>query len=107
MSPIFLRGTCRYLTKKDILDIPSHVSHLWVDTNDDNHLAEMLGDSEGMAHDSWNSQHDEVAQSYGKECREVFKYIKSSLNNIFTFITDRRNQVDLDTFSMIYLLLKI
>ena len=72
---------------------------LWVDTNDDNHLAEMLGDSEGMAHDSWNSQHDEVAQSYGKECREVFKYIKSSLNNIFTFITDRRNQVDLDTFS--------
>ena len=100
MSPIFLRGNLQIPNeKRHFRYSKSCFAALWVDTNDDNHLAEMLGDSEGMAHDSWNSQHDEVAQSYGKECREVFKYVKSSLNNIFTFITDRRNQVDLDTFS--------
>ena len=100
IRPIFLRGN---------LQIPNEVRYfkfqksayaaLWVDGQEDNDLIEVLGDSEGMAHDSWNMNHPEIENSYEPEIKKVFQYIKTSLSTIFNFITDKKDQLDLETFA--------
>ena len=62
-------------------------------------MIEVLGDSEGMAHDSWNMNHPEIENSYEPEIKKVFQYIKTSLSTIFNFITDKKDQLDLETFA--------
>ena len=52
-----------------------------------------------MAHDSWNMNHPEIENSYDPEIKKVFQYIKSSLTTIFNFVTDKKDQLDLETFS--------
>ena len=52
-----------------------------------------------MAHDSWNMNHPEIENSYDPEIKKVFQYIKSCLTTIFNFVTDKKDQLDLETFS--------
>ena len=96
-KPLFLRGN---------LQIPNEAKYfkyskschaaLWTDDPD---LCELLGDSEGMAHDSWNMNHPAIQNSYHQKVKNVFYFIKSSLSGIFVFITDKKDEVDFETFA--------
>ena len=100
IRPIFLRGNLQIPNEARYFKFQkSAYAALWVDGQEDNNLIEALGDSEGMAHDSWNMNHPEIENSYDPEIKKVFQYIKSSLTTIFNFVTDKKDQLDLETFS--------
>ncbi len=100
IKPIFLRGSLQIPNEAKYFKFhKSAYAALWIENKEDNNLFELLGDSEGMAHDSWNMNHPEVSDSYGEEVKKVFLYVKSSLGKIFSFITDKKDQFDLETFS--------
>ena len=61
--------------KQDISSFKKvHIFALWVDGQGDNDLIEVLGDSEGMAHDSWNMNHPEIENSYDPEIKKFSVY---------------------------------
>lgn len=94
---LYLRGNLQIPREKRYFKFSkSAYVVLW---SDDDKLSELLGDSEGMAHDSWNSNHHDVTEFYNPEVKKVFKYIKSFLNTFFSIITDKDNQIDFETFS--------
>jgi len=66
---------------------------------EDEHLVEMLGDSEGKAHLAWDSRHGDLTKNYEGDYTSIFKLIKSSLNDIYGLILERDNKIDFDTFS--------
>tara|TARA_B100001121_G_scaffold159401_1_gene139203 strand:- start:1733 stop:3655 length:1923 start_codon:yes stop_codon:yes gene_type:complete len=100
IKPIFLRGSLQIPNEAKYFKFhKSAYAALWIENEEDNNLFELMGDSEGMAHDSWNMNHPEVSDSYGEEVKKVFLYVKSSLGKIFSFITDKKDQFDLETFS--------
>ena len=100
VKPIFLRGSLQIPNEAKYFKFhKSAYAALWIENEKENNLFELMGDSEGMAHDSWNMNHPEVTDSYGEEVRKVFFYVKSSLSKIFSFITDKKDQFDLETFA--------
>ncbi len=100
IKPIFLRGSLQIPNEaKNFKFQKSAYAALWIDNEEGNNLFELAGDSEGMAHDSWNMNHPEVTDSYGSDARKVFFYVKSSLSKMFSFITDKKDQFDLETFA--------
>ena len=97
-KPLFLRGNLQIPGEANSFKYYKNCyAMLW---SDDENLSELLGDSEGMAHDTWNSRHSDIDKFYDpKKILNVFKYVKSALSNIYTIITDKENNLDLDTFS--------
>lgn len=97
---LFLRGNLQIPRESSKFKFyKSAYAALWSDDEDGSKLSELLGDSEGMAHDSWNSNHHDVLEFYDKKVKQVFKYIKSFLNNFFSIITDKDNQIDFESFA--------
>jgi len=96
--PLFLRGNLQIPGEANSFKYYKNCyAMLW---SDDENLSELLGDSEGMAHDTWNSRHSDIDKFYDeKKISNVFRYIKNALSNIYTIITDKENNLDLDTFS--------
>ena len=97
-KPLFLRGNLQIPGEANSFKYYKNCyAMLW---SDDENLSELLGDSEGMAHDTWNSKHSDIDKFYDpKKVLNVFRYVKNALSNIYTIITDKENNLDLDTFS--------
>ena len=97
ISALYLRGSLLIPGEKRNFHYSKNTyAAIWIE---DENLNELLGDSEGMAHDSWNSKHTDVGDFYGKEVQQVFKYIKGFLDNLFSIITNKDSQIDFDTFA--------
>ena len=96
-KPLYLRGNLQIPNeaKNFIFSKMCHAA-LWTSDPD---LCELLGDSEGMAHDSWNMHHPGIQDSYNPKVKNVFFFIKSSLKEIFALITDRKDEVDFESFA--------
>ena len=106
IRPIYLRGNLQIPNEARYFRFQkSAFAALWVDGqqnskgDEENNLIEVLGDSEGMAHDSWNMRHPEIENSYENDVQKVFLYIKSSLTSVFNFVNDKKDQLDLETFA--------
>jgi hypothetical protein len=96
--PLFLRGNLQIPNEKGNFKFHKNCySALWTD---DDAISEMLGDSEGMAHDSWNRNHPQIQENYNtKKTYKLFSYIKSSLSTIYSIITDKKDEIDFESFA--------
>ena len=96
--PLYMRGSLQIPNEKKNFTYHRNChAILWAD---DTPISEMLGDSEGMAHDAWNMFHSQIQDGYNnKKSHLVFKYIKHSLSNIYSLITDKKDEIDFESFA--------
>ena len=96
--PLFLRGNLQIPNESRNFKFHKNCyTALWTE---DDAISEMLGDSEGMAHDSWNRNHPQIQENYNtKKTYKLFSYIKTSLTTIYSLITDKKDEVDFESFA--------
>ena len=98
MPALFMRGFLQLSEMSRRFKYSSKgLAFLWCD---DEHISTFLGDSEGKAHLSWDSNHKDIENNYDeKKAKKIFELINNCLNDAYKIITSTQDEIDYDTFS--------